>query len=267
MLSLLIICLIAGGIGAVLQGMIGIGTGLIIVPLLTFLLPHYGIPQNIAVHIAVATSMAAIVVSSISALITHHQRGNVQWPIFKKIILFSITGAGIGAILASSVSGKYLQWFFGGFMLFMAIYMLVKKTAANLSETIPNLSLPKMAAGGFSIGFFASVIGAGGNVFMIPFLHSLNVNIRYAIGTSTLIGIPVAIVGTLTYIVVGFSQTVSTDMTFGYLHWPAFLAISLAGLLCAPLGAKLTAIVPVKILQRVFAVGVAIVGIKMLGIL
>lgn len=117
MLGFITICLIAGGLGAVLQGMVGIGTGIIIIPLLTFLLPNYGIPQNEAIHIALATSMAAIVINSISALITHHKRGNVQWGLFKKIILFSIIGSCIGALMASIMSGRYLESIFGIFML------------------------------------------------------------------------------------------------------------------------------------------------------
>ena len=266
MLSLIIICLFAGAIGAIIQGMIGIGTGLIVIPLLTFILPYYGIPQDTAIHIALATSMAAIVVSSVSALIVHHKRGNVVWSIFKKIILFSVIGSCVGALIASYTSGRGLQNVFGIFMIAVAIYMLVKKSPADMSDTIPEMSLPKMATGGFSIGFFASMIGAGGSIFMVPFLHSLNVKMRYAVGTSTLIGLPVAIIGTVTYIVAGLQQMPASSVTVGYLHWPAFLAIASAGALCAPIGAKYATALPTKILQRIFAVCIILVGIKMLGI-
>jgi len=258
------ICLIAGGFGAILQGMVGIGTGIIIIPLLTFILPDYGIPQDMAIHIALATSMAAIVINSISALISHHKRGNVQWSLFNKIILFSIIGSCFGAAIASITSGRYLESTFGIFMLLTAIYMLVKKSNVDTTDSIPTFSLPIMATGGFSIGFVASIIGTGGGILMIPFLHSLKVKMRYAVGTSTLIGLPVAIIGTITYIVAGLSQIPSSSVTIGYLHWPAFLAISFAGIICAPLGAKLATALPTKILQRTFALCMIVVGLKML---
>jgi len=264
MLNLLIICLIAGGIGAILQGMVGIGTGIVVIPLLTFILPHYGIPQNIAIHIALATSMAAIVINSISALISHYKRGNVYWPLFKRIILFSISGAFLGALVASFIGGRYLQSIFGIFMLLLAIYMLMKKPATEQAETIPLVSIGPLAAGGISIGFCGSLIGSGGGVLMIPFLHALKLKMRYAVGTSTLIGLPVAIVGAITYIFAGITQVPSSLPTFGYLHWPAFLAISIAGILCAPLGTKLATVLPTKILQRLFAACMTVVGLKML---
>lgn len=264
MFGFIIICLIAGGLGAILQGMVGIGTGIIIIPLLTFLLPNYGVPQNEAIHIALATSMAAIVINSISALITHHKRGNVQWGLFKKIILFSIIGSCIGALTASITSGRFLESIFGIFMLVTAIYMLARKSVTDSIDTIPNLSLPTIATGGFSIGFVASIIGTGGGILMVPFLHALKIKMRYAVGTSTLIGLPVAIIGALTYIISGWLQLPPSNITIGYLHWPAFLAFSLAGIICAPFGAKLATILPTKILQRCFAGLMIIIGLKMI---
>lgn len=264
MLHLVLICLIAGGVGAILQGMVGIGTGIVIIPLLTFLLPEYGFSKDLAIHIALATSMAAIVINSISALISHHKRGNVQWPLFKRIILFSVIGSCLGAMLASITAGRYLEHIFGFFMLATAIYMLVKKHAADSADTIPHLSTPVVATGGFSIGFVASIIGTGGGILMVPFLHAQKLKMRYAVGTSTLIGLPVAIIGALTYIITGWSQLPPSASTIGYLHWPAFLAISLAGIVCAPYGARLASILPTKILQRLFAVCMIVIGLKMI---
>ncbi|OYK79666.1 anion permease [Coxiella burnetii] len=263
MLNLLILCSIAGGLGALLQGMVGIGTSIILIPLLTLLLPHYGIPSNVAIHTALATTMAAVVVSSTSALVKHHKHGNIQWPLFKKIIGFSVGGAFAGALIASFIPGRYLEYVFGIFMLLLAPYMLFKKPSNNQTKIESRLRLPILATGGLGIGFMASLLGAGGSVFMIPFLNALKINMRYAVGTSTLIGLPVATIGTITYIFTGLAQMPHSSFTIGYLNWPIFLAISFAGILCAPFGAKLTAILPTKILQRSFAIGMAIIGIKM----
>lgn len=264
MLELIIICLLAGTLGGLLQGMVGIGTGIVIVPLLTFILPHYGISQNIAIHIALATSMAAIAINSISALISHHSHGNVQWLLFKKTILFSIIGASLGALVASDLSGRYLEIIFGIFLLTIAIYMLFKKSTLDEIETTAHLSFPKMATGGLSIGFAASIVGSGGGVLMVPFLHSQKIKMRYAVGTSTLIGFPVAICGTFTYVITGLSKMPSTPDTIGYLHWPALLAISAAGIFSIPLGVKLATVLPTQILQRLFAICMILISIKML---
>jgi uncharacterized membrane protein YfcA len=244
--------------------MLGIGTGVIIVPLLSFILPHYGIEQDLAIHIALATSMAAIATNSLSALKSHYNRGNIKWTMFKKIIFFSMGGSCIGALAASALSGHYLKNIFGIFLLFTASYMLLKKQAAELSDTIPDLSLPKLATGGFSIGLVASIIGSGGGILMVPFLHSLHLKMRYAVGTSTLIGFPVAIIGAFTYTFIGLAKIPSTVNTIGYLHWPAFLAITTAGMLCAPLGVKLSTVLPTTLLKRLFAFLITFIGLKML---
>lgn len=261
---LLMICLIAGGVGAILQGMLGVGTGIVIVPLLTFILPKYGIDQDVAIHMALATSMAAIATNSISALISHHYRGNVKWQLFKNIILFSVCGSCFGALTASYMPGHYLQAIFGVFLLFIAIYMLHKKPSIDMTDTLPSLSIRKIATGGFSIGLVASIIGSGGGILMVPFLHSLRLKMRYAVGTSTLIGFPVAVIGALTYTIVGLSRVPSTANTIGYLHWPAFLAITLAGMLCAPVGVKLSTVLKTTLLQRLFAIIIIFIGIKMM---
>jgi uncharacterized membrane protein YfcA len=263
MLDFLIICLIAGGIGAILQGMVGIGTGIIIVPLLTFLLPRYGITPDLAMHVALTTSMTVIVINSISALISHHKRGNIQWGIFRKMLPFSIAGAFIGAVLADKMSGQDLKMIFGTFMILLALYMLLRKTQADETDTHPDLSMKTIATGGINIGFFGSFIGAGGSVLMVPFLHAHKLKMRYAVGTATLIGLPVTIMGSLTYIVLGLSKAPTSAMMIGYLHWPAFLVISAAGIICAPFGAKLTTVLPTKVLQKIFAGCMIIVGLKM----
>jgi uncharacterized membrane protein YfcA len=263
MFDFLIICLTAGGIGAILQGMVGIGTGIVVIPLLTFLLPKYGFSADLAVHIALTTSMAAIVISSISALISHQKRGNIQWALFKKMLCFSICGAFLGALVANAMPGQYLKMIFGTFMILLAIYMLLKKHIDDTIDTHPRLPLKTIAMGGASIGFVGSIIGAGGSVLMVPFLHAQNLKMRYAVGTATLIGLPVTLVGSFTYIVLGLRAIPLSATTIGYLHWPAFLAISAAGIVAAPFGAKLATVLPTKVLQKIFAACMIIVGIKM----
>jgi len=265
MIAFLLICSLAGAAGAILQGMLGIGTGIVVVPLLTFILPQYGVDQTQAIHIALATSMAAIACNSVTALISHHSRGNIKWSMFKMMLAFSLCGSTLGAVVASMTSARYLQAIFGSFLLLTAAYMLLKKHPHDLVDAEPTLSLPKLATGGFSIGFIASIIGSGGGVLMVPFLHSLKLKMRYAVGTSTLIGFPVAVVGAMTYVFMGLSELPSTNTTIGYLHWPAFLAITSAGMLCTPIGVKLASVIHTRVLQIFFAILIVIIGLRMLN--
>src|SRR5690349_8744326 len=112
MTTLIIICLIAGATGGLLQGILGVGTGIIVVPLLTFLLPQYGIPVNLDIHIALATAMATIVVTSIASLISHYKQENINWNIFGRIILFSMLGSLAGAVLAGYLPTTVLRTIF-----------------------------------------------------------------------------------------------------------------------------------------------------------
>lgn len=264
MIELLIICFIAGAAGALLQGMVGVGTGIVIVPLLTFILPRYGISSAMAIHVALATSMAAIAINAFSAVLIHHKYQNVKWDIFKKTVIPSTLGACLGALTASYLPARWLEIIFGIFLVLVAAYMVFKKIPHDEKQVAADLSLPKMISGGAGVGFVASIIGSGGGILMVPFLHSLKIKMRYAVGTSTVVGLPVAVCGAVTYVVAGLVQAPPSLDTIGYLHWPALLAISAAGMFFAPLGIRLATVMPTVVLQRIFAVCIMIIGIKML---
>lgn len=264
MLILLIICFIAGSIGGILQGMVGVGTGIIMIPLLTFLLPHYGISSSMAIHVALATSMAVIVISSLSSVLAHHRHQNIQWNIFKRIILFSIAGSAIGAFVASYLPARLLEILFAIFLFYTAIFMLKKKKVAEGATDTPPISTLRVSAGGLLIGITASLVGIGGGLFMVPFLTAHQVSMRHAVGTSTVVGLPVAIIGTITYIVTGLSHNGITSLLLGYVHWPIFLAASLGGLLFAGMGTMLAKSLNPLLLKRVFSLCIAAVSIKLL---
>jgi uncharacterized membrane protein YfcA len=180
------------------------------------------------------------------------------------MVAFSISGACCGALVASVLSGPYLQAIFGLFLLATAPYMILKKPPHDPDGELPILKQPLVALGGFVIGFVASLIGSGGGILMVPFLHTLKLKMRYAVGTSILVGFPVAVVGALTFLIIGMYSIPSTPYTIGYLHWPALAAITLAGMVGAPLGAALSSRLRSALLQRFFAALMIVVGIKML---
>lgn len=263
MIILLLICVAAGALGGFLQGMVGVGTGIVVIPLLTFLLPYYGIPVEMAIHVALATSMAAITVSSIAAAVSHHQHQNIRWDIFKKIVCFSVIGSVLGALMASYMPARILEIIFAFFMFYTAFKMF-RQRKDHLGAEPPVLSMRELGLGGLIIGITASIVGIGGGLFMVPFLRSRNLEMRHAVGTATLVGLPVAIMGTLVYILTGLAHTQQNSQLLGYLHWPAFLAIAFSATICAFIGAKLIKAIKPVVLQRIFAVCIIIVGIKML---
>lgn len=261
---LLIICALAGIVGGTLQGMVGVGTGIIVIPLLTLLLPAYGISTQMAIHVALATSMAAIVITSLAAGVSHHLHTNIRWDIFKKVIIGSIVGSGIGALIASYLPAKILETVFALFMFYTAYCMFQKKKDLAEAASKP-FTARQLSIGGFLIGIGASIVGIGGGLFMVPFLRSRQMEMRHAVGTATIVGLPVAIIGTLTYIITGvLAHRQPQPMLLGYLHWPAVLAITATGIVFASLGAKLSKSINPRILQHIFAVCILGVGVKML---
>ncbi len=263
MLVLLIICAIAGCVGGILQGMLGVGTGVIMIPLLTYLLPHYGIASNISIHVALATSMSIIAMSSLASAIAHHQHQNIKWDIFKRIIFFSMIGSALGALVASYLPARLLEILFAFFLFYTAFYMLKNKKIAEFSGDT-DISTLRLGIGGLLIGTTASLVGIGGGLFMVPFLISQHIGMRHAVGTSTIVGLPVAMIGTATYIVTGLTHVGWTPVLLGYVHWPIFMAASLGGFVCAGIGARVVKKINPLLLKKLFAICITVVGIKMI---
>ncbi|ARG96872.1 sulfite exporter TauE/SafE family protein [Legionella micdadei] len=268
MLSLLIICFLAGSLGAILQGMLGIGTGIIIVPVLTFILPYYHFHPEQTIHIAIATSMAAITINSVTALMNHYRYQTIDWKMFRHLVVFCTTGSGIGALLATFLNGHFLKIIFSIFLISLASWLLFKKNAHETSESMPSIEelTINIKWNGLRIGCLASLVGSAGGILMVPFLRKLQYPMRYAVGTSTLIGLPIALTGSLIYIVLGMVKIPVSPFTIGYIHWPALLAITTAGLFGAPLGVKLSTRVPAVVLQRLFALIMLAISLNMLRI-
>ncbi|MBP2315250.1 sulfite exporter TauE/SafE family protein [Azospirillum soli] len=250
MLSALIF-LAGGAAGGLLLGMLGVGTALVAVPLLTLLLPWLGVPAAVAPLTALTTSMAVVAATSVSSVLSHHRLGNVDWRVFRTTIAASLLGVALGSAVATHLPAVALRVIVAAFLLYTAWRMLTasaRKTAATpASPTTYRL-------GGALIGVAGSFIGAGGGVLMVPFLSGRGHPMTRAIATSTAIGLPVTVLGAILYTGLGLRQGVDLPGQVGYLHLPAFLEISAASVLAAPLGARLASRIPAPLLKRVFAV-------------
>lgn len=259
----LTIFLLVGLAGGLLLGLIGVGMALITVPLLTMTLPMFGIDAANAPLTALPTSMAIVSFGSVSSIASHHRLGNVDWHIVRTTVPVSLVGVVLGSILASHLPGAALRWIFSGFLLIIAIRMLWARDAKDSSRSEPAQTPPwtYRLAGGL-IGIAGSLIGAGGGVFMVPFLRSRGHPMPTSVASSTAIGLPVSVVGAMIYALQ--PGPIQAGTMIGYLYLPAVAGLSLGSMLAAPTGAKLSSRIPGHVLQKGFAGLLIVLVVKML---
>lgn len=261
MLTMLLIYCCVGAVVGILAGLLGVGGGGVIVPILVFLLPLQGVSHDIIMHLAIGTSLASIVFTSISSLRAHHRRGAVDWQIVRQIVVGILLGTFLGSCFAAALTTTFLIVFFALFLLFVAAQILLNQ------KPKPTRSLPGavgMSGVGGAIGFLASLTGIGGGALSVPFMVWCNVRIHRAIGTSAAIGLPIAVAGTVGYVFNGWGVADLPSYSVGFVYLPALVGIAAISILTAPLGARLAHSLPVGRLKKIFALLLLAVGIKML---
>ena len=261
MLTVIAIYLGVGAVAGVLAGLLGIGGGLVIVPMLVFCFTWQAIPHESMMHIALGTSMASIIFTSVSSFMAHHRRGAVRWEVVRRIVPGILVGTFLGTVVAARLSTGFLKGFFSIFLYYVAVQMLWDK------KPKPSRSLPGnagMFGVGNVIGVVSSLVGIGGGTLSVPFMMWCNIPVHHAIGTSAAIGFPIAIAGTAGYIVNGWQVANLPLHSVGYIYLPALVGLVAASVLTAPLGVKLAHSLPVARLKRVFAVLLLLVATRML---
>lgn len=249
-----------GTFAGVLAGLLGVGGGLVIVPMLTFIFIAQQMPAEHILHLALGTSLASIMFTSISSLRAHHLRGAVDWSVVRRITPGIMAGTFFGSWVAAQLSTAFLKGFFVAFLYFVAVQMLLD------IRPHPHRQLPGHTAlfgVGGAIGAVSSLVGIGGGSMSVPFMIWCNVTLRTAIGTSAAIGFPIALAGTAGYVVNGLAATLP-EHTLGFVYLPALLGVSAASMLTAPLGAKLAHSLPTGGLKKTFALLLIVMGTKML---
>lgn len=242
--------LVLGAATGFVAGLLGIGGGMLLVPFLTLLFTIRGFPEQHLVHMAIATSLATILFTSVSSVRAHHKRGAVLWPVAKVLAPGILLGSLVGAQIAGRLPTVFIALFFAVFVGFSALQMLRDK------KPKPSRELPKplgMFAAGNVIGFISSIVGAGGGFISIPFMVWSNVKIHNAVATSAALGFPIAAAGAVGYIIAGMSETTMPPGTVGFIYLPALLAVAGGSVLTAPLGARVAHAMDTTRLKRVFA--------------
>jgi uncharacterized membrane protein YfcA len=248
----LILELAALGIGTgFLAGLLGIGGGMVMVPFLTLMLTARGVSPQLTVKMAIATSMATIIFTSISSVRAHHKRGAVRWDIVKRLAPGIVIGSLVGSLgVFSVIKGSALAIFFGLFVGFSATQMFLNK-APKPTRQLPGTA-GTVTAGGV-IGFVSGLVGAGGGFISVPFMAWCNVAIHNAVATSAALGFPIAVANVAGYIASGMRVENLPPASFGYIWLPGLVVVALCSVFTAPLGARAAHALPVGRLKRVFA--------------
>jgi uncharacterized membrane protein YfcA len=253
--------LFTGAVAGLSAGLLGIGGGLIIVPILFFIFSAQAVPAAHVMHMALATSLATIVITSLSSARAHHKRGAVLWPLVISLSPGIIIGAWLGAMLASSLASDILKPVFGVFELLVAIHLLINYKPDTHSSSI---STATSTIGGVVIGGVSSTVGIGGGTLTVPFLLWHNISIRNAVASSAACGFPIAVAGTAAYIVSGWNTAGLPAYSLGYVNLPAFAVIIVTSIIAAPAGAALAHKLPEKTLRLFFALCLLALAIRML---
>ena len=260
----LIIFLIIGALAGFAAGLFGVGGGTIIVPLLFIVFTQMDYSPDTVMHLALGTSLATIIITSISSLMAHNKKGGVMWPVFKNLTPGLAIGCFFGAGIAGQISGLYLQLIVGVFLLWVAYKMFTggkKKTKSSAQHTDAALpSKPKQLAAGAGIGIASAIFGIGGGSLTVPYLTRYGVVMQKAVGTSAACGLPIAIAGALGFMIFGMQANVNVPNAIGFVHIYAFLGISIMSFFTAKLGAKVAHILSPTLLKKCFAVLLTVVG-------
>lgn len=249
-LSLLLTLLAMGAGGGFAAGLLGIGGGMVLVPFMTMIFSARGMPRELVLHMAIATSLGTILFTSLSSVRAHHAHGAVRWPVVALLAPGIVAGSWVGPWIGKQMDAHLLALVFALFVAFSATQMLFNRKPAAHRELPGRAGM--FAAGGV-IGTVAGLVGAGGGFISVPFLSWCNVRIHEAVATSAALGFPIALAGTVANVVYGWHAPGLPPYALGFVYLPALVGIASASVLCAPLGARVAHRMPVQRLRRAFA--------------
>lgn len=243
-------------------GLLGVGGGGIMVPMLTTMYLSANIVPNHAVHLALGTSMASIITTTFSSAFSHYKNHNIDWSYIKAMVPLIIVGAISISFMIPFINTTFLAVFFSLFMftISLKLFFNTQQTMVTKSNIPPQLA-------GLGIGSISTLVAIGGATLMVPYLINRGLEMRRAIGSSAAIGFPIAISGTIGYAINGHispDELANNEAIIGFVHIPSVIIISIFGFIMAPIGVKFSTKLPVKVLKKIFAVMLICLSIKML---
>ena len=256
----ILLYIMLGSFVGFMAGLLGVGGGGILVPLLVTIFSYQGIaPENI-MHLALGTSLACMIISSTASIYSHASKGTVVWKFVYGMAPGIIFGALLVTHITADVNSTYIAIFFALFMAVVAGQMFLNwKPKPSLKPT----KFKKLFIAGAGIGSISSLAAVGGGFLAVTYLSYKNIDMKKAVGTSAAIGFPIAIAGTVGYMISGWSKTVNDPFTFGFIYLPALLVISLASFIAAPFGASCSNNLPETRLKKIFAIVSLLLSVRM----
>lgn len=251
-----------GLVGGVLAGLLGIGGGIVVVPVLEIVLEFLGVSADVRMHIAVATSLAVIVPTSVSSARAHHNRGAVDISLARRWAVFILLGAILGIIIASKVGGAVLSAVFGFVALLVAIKMALPLEGKTLSDSVPGGPVAGLIP--VMIGAISTMMGIGGGSLSVPALTLMNTPIHRAVGTAALFGLLISIPGAVGFVIAGWGNDLLPAGSLGFVNLVGFALIAPATVLAAPLGARLAHALSRRHLSLLFAMFLLLSSARML---
>lgn len=253
---------VTGAVVGFMAGLLGVGGGGILVPLLVMLFTHQGIGTEQVIHLALGTALTSMIITSTASTRAHAARGAVAWKVVGGMAPGILVGAYVITQFAAHVDARYIALFFALFMALVAAQMFLnwKPRPSQKPITIPGLMIA-----GFGIGSVSALAAVGGGFLTVVYLTYKNIDIRKAIGSTAAIGLPISIAGAVGYMVSGWSRTADIPGTVGYLYVPAFVMVSLMSSLVAPIGVRYSHGLPEARLKKILALVSLALSIRMLA--
>lgn len=252
-------CLVLGAIAGTLSGLFGLGGGVLIVPALVVIFQWVNFPTELAIHMAMGTSLATIIFTAASSTYSHYKREGVDWKIVRQLTLGIVIGAFSGSWFAHFINGRWLEWAFGIYLVLIALKMIFAHSQVS-NRSMPAAWVTNCV--GIFIGFKSAIFGVGGGTVTVPFLNYFGQPMKRAAGISAACGLPIAISGTLGYLLAGSQHAILPDWSIGYVYLPAWLGIILTSSVFARIGARLSHCWSQQRLQRLFAILLLAIAIK-----
>lgn len=257
----LVLYLLLGSFVGFMAGLLGVGGGGILVPLLVVLFTHQGMPPEKVVHMALGTALACMILSSIASTRAHAARGAVVWKIAGGLAPGIMVGTLLSTYVAARINGTYIAAFFTGFMALVAIQLFANwKPKPGKQES----SIHELLSVGMGIGAISALAAVGGGFLSMIYMTYKNLELKKAIGTSAALGFSIAITGTLGYMISGWSDTLDKPYTLGFIYVPAFIAISLSSIAAAAYGVKWAHRLPDTFLRKLLGIISLLLSLRML---
>jgi len=257
----IILYLLLGAISGILAGLFGIGGGIVIIPALFYIFEYLNFSSVLISHLVLGTSLGVIVFSSLSSTFAHNRNKNVEWGLLKIIVPGILIGASLGAITAGYLESDTLKNLVSLFLIIAALQMLFQFPPP---EAAPNTNKVGPIFAGSFVGWLSGIFGIGGGIFSVPYFFHRGLSMQKSIGTSAACGLPIALAGSITYMIVGLEKLNLPEFSIGYLYIPAMFTIGISSMLTAQLGAQIASNLKQKNLRKYFSILIILMALNLL---